>query len=292
MTEQTVNYLMSGDAHAPYLIVSLNSLRRYYDGPVTVWAYPESLATSQAIACDKYLGISVKLWEPSYRGKNGQFLNKLYLMESLKSKCNLYLDADTMICSNLDPIFFCIERYGFVATQFNDWVSNAGVVKKRIAALVGRSSICQVNVKKAMTNLLPSVNGGVFGCKPDSIVLDTWQQWTESVLDVFIADETCLHVIVARYLIDNFEAESTGFDVMVGGKWNCSPKYQPASVLDSDVKIWHFHGDSNVRPQKSQKGYDLWWPEFQKCLDENIGFVHDWLAGAVEQNKHLKEVMK
>lgn len=284
--KQSVNFLMSGDAHAPYLVVALSTLREHYAGDVVVWAYPESMVTVQRIAHDPALRVVCRLWEPVYRGKNGQFFNKIALMRSLHDSPHVYLDADVMINRPIDYLFTAAKRSGFVATQFNNWLSNGGVVKKRINHLLTIPEICSQNVQFVMDNPLPSVNGGVFACRPDSPVLQLWQEWTKAALGIFIADETVLHAILGRYHATSW------MTVLTGGIWNCSPRYRPNDISDEDVAIWHFHGDSNVRPSKSQKGYDIWWPRFQKCLDENTGGIQEWLAGAVDQNRFLKELMK
>lgn len=283
---QSVNYLMSGNAHAPYVVTSLCTLREHYTGEVVVWAYPESLACMQAIAADTRLGIITKLWTPEYRGKNGQFFNKLALMRSLPEGVHVYLDADTMIQRSIEYLLTVTKRSGFAATQFNDWVSTGNVIKKRVSRLLEIPGICKQNVQFVLDNPLPSLNGGVLACRSDSAVLQVWQEWTKLALEIFIADETVLHAVMARYYRTNW------MSILDGGSWNCSPKYQPKTLKDEDVAIWHFHGDCNVRPNKSQKGFDLWWPRFQQCLKDNVGNMQDWIVEASNQNRFLKELMK
>jgi hypothetical protein len=95
-------------------------------------------------------------------------------------------------------------------------------------------------------------------------------------MDIFIPDETVLHLLVWLYGV---ESHSIGYPLKLaeGGTWNCSPKYQPERLSDDQVVIRHYHGHSNVRPNKSQKGFDLWWPIFQQCLGENVGGMFDWI---------------
>jgi hypothetical protein len=116
----------------------------------------------------------------------------------------------------------------------------------------------------------PSVNTGIFGAKPDSPVLPLWHQWTLAAKDTFIPDEIVMHLMVAKF------GPTNEISVAGGGKWNCSPKLQPVGLADSDVKIWHFHGDSGWRIEKSRKGVQLWYPVFCECLDKNIGGIEDW----------------
>ena len=275
-------YLMSGDAHMPYLAVSLHTLRRCWQGQVVLYAYPESYTTAVRVAADSRLAVEVRLWEPVYRGKNGQFINKLVMMQR-QDENTLYLDADTIIQGTPDRLFEECNRFGFVATQFCQWMANSKVIKNRVGRLQGRN-VPQTCVTDVPTGYYPSVNGGVFACDPKSTVLEKWFKYTMEVKDIFIADETVLHIMMSLY-------ENSGkFTVLTGGAYNCSPKYQPKTLPDDEVKIWHGHGDCFVRRNKSEKGVKLWWPLYQECLDKNVGGIQEWIGGV--ENKFLTELQK
>lgn len=277
MTERVIHYLMSGPAHLPYLIVSLDQLRHRanWDGAVIVHAWEEShLQCMYGIGQDNYLDVDdVVLRTPKYRGKNDQFLDKIQLMrEQPKDECSLYLDADTMPQhEDIEHLFELAETYSFCATQFCDWVSNGGLISKRISNLQRYPEVNQTAVQKALTEPLPSVNGGVFACMSDSLALQIWQDWANACKDIFICDETALHAVMAQ------EWPQGRMAIAEGGAWNCSPKHQPKELVDADVTLWHFHGDSNVRPEKSQKGMELWWPRFEWCLNQDLGSMNEWL---------------
>lgn len=291
---QSVNFLMSGTPHLPYLVVALSTLRNHYFGDVVVHAYPESFPTVSCIVEDERIRAEAKLYSPTYTGKNSQFINKIIMMQQIEADVGLYIDADTIINGSLDPLFNLAEMHGFVATQFCDWVSNKGVIRNRVRGMLGRDGIDQVAVQKVLLEPFPSVNGGVFGCLPFSQVLEKWYVWTMLVKNLFIADETVLHAIMGLYSTcsDQFAGSNKleglkEFVVACGGKWNCSPKYQPKSLKDEDVIIWHGHGDSFVRPKKSHKGFDLWWPLCQKCLRDNVGGMRNWIRNV--NNRFLRE---
>jgi len=281
MNRQVV-YLMSGRAHLPYLLVGLRELRKHWAGDVTVFAWPESYPIAKQIAAA--YGAECVEREPKHRlRKNSQFLDKIRLMRTFSDDTTtLYLDADTTPAADLTSIFQETEMRGFCATQFNKWVSTGGIVRKRVKRLADIESIDQRLVQWVLTHAEPSVNGGVFASKPNSPVLKLWEEWTWDARNVFIADETVLHVLSAHF----------AFPILRGGAWNCSPKYQPDDLADEDVKIWHFHGDSNVRPEKSQKGYDYWWPLYEQCLQENIADVRSWIDAVVAENKHMRKLEK
>ena len=285
MRKQIV-YLTSHTPHLPYLVVSLRSLRRYWNGEVIVHAWPESIELVQLIAQDKRLGITAVKREPDYRGKNDQFLNKILLMRSLNADFGIYLDADTLVNGPLDLIWNAIEHdTAFAATQFNEWTVSGGVVRNRIKRLLDIPEIPSSLIHKLLSDEYrdsPSVNGGVFGCRPSSAVLNQWYQWSWAARKIFIADETVLHILQAW-----FPPESFG---IIRSTYNCSPRHKPTDVKDEEVKIWHFHGDSNVRPNKSMKGVELWYPEFLDCCKYNIGNINIWVNGC--GNKYLPSLIE
>ena len=294
--KSNVNYLMSGIAHLPYLVVSLKAFRRYHpDTHITVHAYPESFDIVQKMAKDADLNISPRIWEPDYKGKNGQFINKIQLMRSLRgsNKTEVYFDADTVAVTDLSEGFDDIPSGGFRATQFNEWKSTGKIVSKRIKRLQGISGIDQEAVLFALENKLPSVNGGVFGCDPASDVLDLWLDWTMKAKGVFIADETVLHAVMAHEILKENKGEGSLFEVLQeGGRWNSSPRYKNPALKEEDVKIWHFHGDSNLRRNKSKFGYKFWTGLFESALENNVGGMADWIEAPARANKYLKIYME
>jgi len=288
MTDVSVNFLTSHPPHLANLVVSLHSLRDTgWDEPIYVHAWPESIDIVKQIAADKRLGVEAIEKEPGYRKKNAQFIHKQLVMQSIPTEMGIYLDCDTMPVKPINELLDRLNHFGFIATQFNRWHSNHGVTRNRIKRLVDREGIPQDRVQDVLSREQPSLNGGVFACWRDSPVLPKWHELTGHVKDIFIADETVLHVVMSIFRFDSIPY----FDVLEGGTHNCSPKYKPKDIPDEDVVIWHFHGDSNLRPDtKSQKGYNLWWPVFQECLDLNLGGICDWLDRV--GNKYLTKCLK
>ena len=270
-------YLLSGMPHLPYLVVSLSSLRQHWDGEVVVHAWPESYGLVERIAEDARLRIDCVKREPKLRGRNAQFLDKIALAMSLEGEVDslLYLDADTTIHDDLAPLFDLGERFGFCATQFNDWRSSNGLPRKRVQELLKFPEIDKKLIEDATTRCWPSVNGGVWAARPGSPVLQLWHEWTLAAKEgLFIADEAVLHLMGPRFVPTGEMTIATRF-----GRWNSSPKFQSRHLADEDVAVWHFHGDSNVRPAKSQRGYDLWWPLYEECKRLNVGGINEWRQG-------------
>lgn len=279
---RTIVYLMSGPAHAPYLATSLWTLRQHWQGNVQVYAWPESYDMISRITSDSRINAGIHRREPMHRGKNAQFLDKILLMQQVESPSNLYLDADTLIAGPLDEMFMAAEEKGFVATQFSDWFSAGGLARRRIERLKNYSEIDGNLVDMVISEDLPSVNGGVFACRPESPVLPLWLKWSWAARGIFICDECVLHLMQTAFSGDEIT-------VSLGGKYNASPKYVPEIGPDK-VSIWHGHGDCWTRPEKSRYGWSMWWRVFRECLDENVGEMQDWYRQT--NNKHLNELLK
>lgn len=275
--KQTVFYLLTGNSNLPYLVVSLKTLREHYSGDVIIHAWENSY--SQCLKIAEYFNCECVRTFPQYTSKNAQELNKIKILrsderENWEDRAVLYIDADTAVVNPLDDLFEDIEEYGFVATRFCDWSMDVSVVRNRVESLFRKSSIEKKWITAALEKTRPSYNSGVFGVSfsEDSIagsVLKKWEEWTWDARSVFIAGETTLHPIMAMF----------GNSVRtVKGIYNCSAKYQKNSTIkEEDVVIWHFHGDSAVKPGKSQRAQDLWLPLYRKAREENWGHINEWI---------------
>lgn len=278
-----VVYLMSGPAHMPYLVVSLATLRRHWNGTVRVFAWPESIGLVREVAKDARLNIVAELREPAYRarrdegrqGKNDQFIAKIALMRSLRGRVDLalYMDADTSVHGSLEPLLRAARASGFLATRFSSWTTANPIVQARLSRLLEFAGIDRRCVEEVLRKPWPSVNGGVFCCRPESPVLEVWERWTWEARTIFIADETVLHALLPLFV------SSGQMAVWPDGRYNCScnPAWMPDGLAESGVAVWHYHGDSATRPDKlGGHGYRRWWPLWQKCLAENVGNCRSW----------------
>lgn len=288
--KRQIVYLISYPAHLPYLVVSLESLRKYWDGEIVVYAWSESSDYVGRIAQDERLGIKAFYYDPSHKGRNAQFECKQQVMQNTDCDVGLYLDADTMICKPLDLLFESAEEYGFAATQYCDRYTDWLIIRNRIKRLRAFSEIDNELIEKLLANKWPTVNGGVFACKPSSPVLPLWHEWTKAAREIYIADEVVLHTMMVKF---GLSKEMTV--VMEDGKYNCSTMtyLHPQGLRDDYVHVWHFHGDKCVkindkRPHEghwSPKGIGLWWPAFCSAVNRNVGGMKDWWKDV--DNKHL-----
>jgi hypothetical protein len=272
-------YLMSGPSHLMNLVCSLYTLRRQTRLPVYVYAWPESYEIARRIGADARTFAEVRRRDPgdevrSYR-KTSQFLDKIRLVRSFRGEVAvaMYLDADTLVHADPRPLLEAARKHRFATTQFNNWTSQKRTISRRVKRLYEFPAIPRKLIDNTLARSWPSVNGGVWAARPESPVLPLWDEWTVEARSIFIADETVLHVLQA-----GFYEVSDEWITFTGGRWNCSPKFQPKDLADEDVVIRHFHGDSNTRPKKSPRGIELWWPTYRECMRENVGGMAEWRA--------------
>lgn len=278
---RTVCYLISGRSHLPYLATSLLTLRRWWSDRVVIYAWPESYETAQRIGSDLEINAGVVRIEPERRCRliGGQPFDRIRIMQDDSNKtAGVYLDCDTLVANFNDDLFILCEDRGFTFTQFCDWVTTGHRISKRIARLVGIEGIDQDAVQYALSCPLPSVNTGIFACRPHSPILDRWHAAVTAAVGLFIGDEISAHAIMAADMLEMMPHLNMHplLNVWYGGAWNCSPNFQPKHLPDDKVFIWHGHGDCFTRPSKSPKGVELWWPVYEECLKKNIGGIWDW----------------
>jgi len=284
-----VIYYVSGPAHLPYLVCSLYTLRKHWDGKVLIYVWPQSAEIVSRIAVDPRLSAYWKFRPEAggsnrfakLNGKKRQALDRILVMQEQR-EVTLYLDCDTTIHGPLHVLMDLASQHGYAATQWCDWTTLGNRVSKRLARLRLFRDIDQRLVEELLKNRYPALNCGVVACRPDSPVLSMWLMWSEIASSMFIPDEVAQHLAMPKFNMAEFVVAT---DL---GKWNSSPHLKSAQLKHEDVSIYHYHGSSCCRPDKSKRGCDLWLPIYDECLRENVGGMAEW-RGEVS-NKHLDKV--
>jgi hypothetical protein len=260
-----VIYLLTGPSHAVRLAVSIWSLRKVYQGPITVYTTrPESHAIGKLLADDPRLNVRHEQIRAVETPKNGSFLTKVALLPSVPYRVGVYLDADTLVAGSIEPLLESAAKHGFCATRFADWVTTGRTLRRRIERwriVEGQKfDRQQIDVMiEATLKPQPAVNGGVFGFRNDASILAPWYELAHTGRNTFICDEIALQLLLPHY-----EHE------LLDCRFNCSPIH--AGPRD-DVRIWHFHGEKHVRREACRK---LWLPVYEECLAENIADIDSW----------------
>lgn len=275
-------YLITGPSHLANLAVSLISLRNHWQGEIVVHAWPQSIDIATKICADPNIDARCEERTAAYQRKNAQEIAKIaYIQEMHEWDQIVYIDADTIIRKPITPLFDeCNTHEGFVGTQFCDWFMRQGIPRRRVERLRGIPGIHQGCVELALKPQRYSYNSGIFACRPSSRVLPVWGEWTTLSKHIYISGETALHAVAMMFPIMT----------MTNGVYNNSPIFQSKTLSDSEVAIWHFHGDCNVRPNKSERGTAIWYQDFEKVMARNIGEIQSWVTSI--GNEFLCDLLK
>lgn len=263
--DEGVCYLLTGRKHAVRLAVSLWSLRRHYDGPITVFTTrPDSHEIGQRLARDRRLAVEHREFPQQHRTKNGTFLTKIAILKKVPYETSAFLDADTLVVGDIAPLFEASPSAPFVATQFADWTTDRRVIRRRVERwrTLSQNRCTDAEWKEMIDAALqarPAINSGVFAVRKEATLIDDWYELARIGRRTFICDEIALQILLPRYphrLLDC--------------RFNCSPIY---AADCSDVRIWHMHGGKHLRANARRR----WWPACLECLQENIGGIRDWI---------------
>jgi hypothetical protein len=270
--DRGIVYLLTGPGHGARLAVSLWSLRRYYQGPVTVYTTRrESHAIGQRCANDRRLCVEHRTATEVARGKNSTFLTKVKLLSQVPYTVAAFLDADTVIAGTIDALLEVSCEQPFCATQFSDWTTSHHLLRNRIDAWRGLSP----NRRDAqwLAQFLdqdlpprPAVNSGVIGFRADAAILGPWYRLAMIGRSTFICEEIALQLLLPHYS-----------HKLLDCRYNCSPIY---GVNRGDARIWHLHGEKHLaRPEYRE----IWLPLYQECLRQNIAGLREWTPGGDRQ---------
>lgn len=259
-----VFYLLTGIGHSVRLVTSIWSLRKFYNGPITVFSTQEgSERIGSLCALDRRLDITHKFVQ-EVGGRNSAFLTKLELLKKVSYDPCTYLDADTIVAGSIDDLLSCEAE--FCATQFGTWTSKGGRIRGRIK---GWRDICPDLLPDALAPR-PAVNGGIFSFRKDAAILEYWRELSFLGRKKFICDEVALQLLLHHFPHKVLDC-----------RFNCSPVYAKDTT---DVRIWHFHGDKHVREYTKH----LWLPTFEECLKQNVANILEWMPYG---DRHLKRYL-
>jgi hypothetical protein len=223
------------------LATSIHSLRKYYDGCVTIIQHDKPNKHVLRILewlQDKY-DVDVKdVSEDAEAQAIGYSLQfKAYLWKYTPYDNTIFLFSDTIVLGPIEHLHTLAELNGLVFTDFCGWVTTGGKMSRRINAW--RPVIGDDEVKKAL-NYGRAVNTGVFAFTVDSETKVFLEEWGKLVNEGLkknctrrILDEVACQVLLHKYPDCHIMAES---------KFNSSVRFGPFE----DAVIIHYHGAKHV----------------------------------------------
>lgn len=264
------------------LAVSIWSLRRHYDGWITILINEGGSVNvddinriADAFDCD------VQEFPNPHTGKNSRGVSlplKTRVYEWTPYETTVFIDADTLVQGDVSPLFEMAEQHE-TGMVFTDWGWHCGgrKMRKRIDPWIAAGLFTRP------PDDFPAVNTGVFAFRKDSPVMPEWSYRCVNGVpitgDTFYGDEVCGNLI----------AHEMGACIapMI---WNTSCLCRDDDALAA-AKIIHMHGRKHVRRNwlwdKRGRRKDtrpvasvMWCHAFEEMLSN-----HEW-AKDLNHDKH------
>ena len=243
-----VIYYNRGPKMLVRLAVSLSSLRKHYQGPVTILSH----GGSEHAVCQQYAarwGAGVSHIEYPDDGKKQTYLNATLSHLHTPYDPTIWLDSDTLVRGDFaDDLWAAANENEFAVAQISSWTTYKGKIASRIRAWTP----VYPDWIQAAIDFGPAINCGVFAFRRDSKLMRDWYGLAETGRGLsMIPDETCCQLILPRYP-----------HKIMDQKYNVSCKH--SKPFDPDARIIHYHGRKHCRINEGQylNGCQLWYEQF------------------------------
>jgi len=261
--DRGVVYLFCGATFAERVVVSLWTLRKHWQAPVSVIATDDDCQDILQPAAAE-LDLQLIRVEPMKARRHSAYLNKTLIPIWTPYQRTVFIDGDTTVVGNFDKLF-CP---GLCFTSYSDWQTQGGKISGRLKRWRGRSRLIDAALDWQLADSIPALNTGIFAFHRGNPELRLWHEVTLAGKNLHMTDELAAQLVHSH--LDGCE--------IYDDRYNCSPIY---GVHKDDVRIWHFHGRKHLR---REVGKALWWPTFMAAREANVGKLAEW-AG-----KYDKEV--
>jgi len=231
------------------LIVCLRSLRKHYNGNLTVFLEgPHDKKLVQGIKNTFKCDVVYREKSPSnYRA----LLRKIEICQDSPYDLSMVLDSDTVVTGDFTEMFEAAKGYDLAIPHFAGWLSSGKSISKRIM----RYEPLKPDYIDAAINYGPAINCGVFAWPKETPIFKEWlkiAEWGDNIAHMFIADEVACQLILPRYNVN-----------VVDIKYNVSVLHDPNT---QDPRIIHFHGKKHCIEAEKCK---IWIQEFIEALQED-----------------------
>lgn len=266
-----IQMMLTGTRPAAQLVVCLMTLRRQYPNvPVSILVGDdEAGAVVRRLIDDQaeFGPITSVRWEAPRGTKGIAHANKSKLFEFSPFQRTIFLDADTTIHGPFNELLPRAGTEEVRLTQFSEWVSSGHRISGRLEQY---RDLLPREVALAQSNTYPAINTGTFGFSTLSRRYFAELKRVCSEKPVFMADELAAQLIFVGYP-----------HCVLDDRWNHSCLYGTRLGRDeSDVRIWHWHGQKHVR---ADSGKRIWVPLFMEAWDRNISGIREWAPAGDRQ---------
>ena len=228
---QGITFFNFGGGCIVRLLVALESLRKVYDGPVTLQLAKDDPHNQQALNdLKRYADIQ---WFDLARlaKRNLKSVIKPSLFKLSPYQTTLMLDGDLLIQKDPTELLTATADHGFLVTQFSTWKCDGGRMRKRVDRC---KDWLWPSDMRYLSGKWPAINIGVMGWdKSAPQVLADWEWMTMKLAGQHIADEVACQCVFHRHP-----------HVVAADTWNSSCLY--ATQQPKDAAILHYHGNKHT----------------------------------------------
>ncbi|MCG8648751.1 MAG: hypothetical protein MI861_02900 [Pirellulales bacterium] len=259
-----VAYLLTNADYAARVVVSIDSLRRWYDGPIMlVTTQPSAHELGRRFQNDARLRVSLKELSFDHPTKNFAYLTKTSLFDHSPFDVTVFLDADTLVADDPDEFLRAARGSVLTVTCHANWQTTDTHRRKLLSGW--RNIHGAPRFRERVNRLvdfadrvpLPAINSGVFAISRHTSLLKDWQQLAAAGKECPIPDELALQLLLPEYEFQIF-----------GSQYNASPATPPP-----DVKIWHFLGRNHLTEPAARA---IWLPAYRDCFRRNVAAMAEW----------------
>ncbi len=264
--DQGVLYYNTGFGAFVRMVVSINTMRKYYSGPITIICDGDSFEECKNVA-DKYQTDVIKIQLQQFP-KNTCLLNRCLIHKVTPYELSIYVDSDTIILGKIDRLFRWAHLYEYVVAQFADWDTRDGRIRDRILEF----SDWYPDAMDGAVNFGNAINCGMFAFRRDSKFMADWFEKAKIAYELFIPEEKCCQALLHKYP-----------HLIAPHEYNESCKF---GQVTSMTKIMHFHGRKHARISEGKYLYnaDRWYAEFEKV--EKLDFVQRHISSDSQLRKN------
>lgn len=239
------------------LLVSIYSLKKHYNGPITIISEgDESHAICSKIATA--MGVDIRQAVFDTNGpRNHALLAKTKINQATPYDYSVFIDADTLIVGKIDELF---NNYPFTITRMCEWSTRGPKVSRRIR---NWSEVCPELIEPAL-DYGKAINTGTYAFQKDAPIFSEWYNLTLRNVDTFIPDEISCQLLIPKYE-----------HLLLDCRFNWSCKYGPDI---QDVRIIHYHGRKHCRlglPFNAAR----WIETYSEVARQNLADVRKWQPG-------------
>jgi hypothetical protein len=215
-------YFNQGTKCIQRMLVSIFSLRKHYDGDITVMVVGEQphwfLKELSNLRC------RVKSLPTT---GEAPLVRKAALWRDTPYDLTMFIDADTIVVGKVDEYFSKIQEHGFCTGEFAGWSTRGGIISRRIR---GFRKLCPEYIEPAL-NYGKATNTGIFGFTRDAAILPEWQELARKGAKCSrIPDEVSCQILLPKYK-----------HWLAPIKWGVSVRMSSETHYD-DMRIIHYHG--------------------------------------------------